>query len=78
MEKPQQYPVNGKSSPELMTVTDVARRTKMSDSFVYGAIGDGRLKHYRLGKGQGGIRISEEQLQSFLSDSIRQTDDELL
>jgi excisionase family DNA binding protein len=54
------------TNPELMAVEDVARRINMSDSFVYNAIADGRLKHHRLGKGQGGIRVSEEQLADFL------------
>ena len=43
----------------------------MSDSFVYGAIADGRLKHHRFGKGQGGIRISEQQLSAFLAETER-------
>lgn len=66
MQIPEQFPLNGKSNPEVMTVADVARRLKTSPGFIYGAIGDGRLKHYRLGKGQGAIRISEQQLQEFL------------
>lgn len=55
----------------MMTVEEVAKRINMSDSFVYGAIADGRLKHHRLGKGQGGIRISEVQLADFLRTTER-------
>lgn len=55
----------------MLTVEDVARRLRMSDSFVYGAIADSRLKHHRFGKGQGGIRISEQQLAAFLSETER-------
>ncbi|HYH63311.1 MAG TPA: helix-turn-helix domain-containing protein [Urbifossiella sp.] len=61
---PPEWPA--KNNPEMMTVEDVARRLNVSDSFVYGAVSDGRLKHHRLGKGQGGIRVSEEQLAAFL------------
>lgn len=60
-----------KASPAMMTVEEVARRLNMSDSFVYGAIADGRLKHHRFGKGQGGIRVSESQLSAFLSETER-------
>ena len=56
----------GKTHPEMMTVEDVARRLKMSDGFVYNVVASGRLKHHRFGKGQGGIRVSEEQLAEFL------------
>jgi excisionase family DNA binding protein len=55
----------------MMTVEEVARRISMSDSFVYGAIHDGRLKHHRFGKGQGGIRVSEAQLAAFLAETER-------
>lgn len=58
------------SSP-LLTVEDVAARLSVSDSFVYEAVAAGRLKHYRLGKGQGAIRVSEEQLSEFLRLSER-------
>ena len=69
MEKPEQAHVNGKTHPDLMTVGDLARRTKLSASFWYGAVADGRVPHYRLGSGQGGIRISEEQYQRFLREN---------
>ena len=55
----------------MMTVEDVALRLKVSDSFVYGGIGDGRLKHHRVGMGQGGIRGSELQLVVFLKGTER-------
>jgi len=56
--------MNGK----LLTVKDLAERLAVSESFVYARIADGSLKHYRLGKGQGGIRVSEEQLQEYLKE----------
>ena len=49
-----------------MKIPVVAWRLSVSESFVYQIIGDGRLKHHRLGKGQGGLRVSEEQLQAYL------------
>ena len=57
--------------PALMTAEEVAKRLNMSDSFVYAAIASGRLKHHRLGRSQGGIRVSEEQLAAFLGDTER-------
>jgi excisionase family DNA binding protein len=50
----------------MMKVKEAAAKIKASPSFVYSAISDGRLRCYRIGKGQGGIRISEEQLHAFL------------
>lgn len=49
-----------------MKIPVIAWRLTVSESFVYALIGDGRLKHYRLGKGQGGLRVSEGQLQEYL------------
>jgi len=68
-EHPSDWPE--KANPNLMTAADVARRLNASESFVYGAIAAGRLKHHRLGKGQGGIRVSEEQLAEFLAVTER-------
>jgi excisionase family DNA binding protein len=51
----------------LMKVAVAAWRLSASESFVYQLINDGRLKHYRLGTGQGGLRVSEEQLQEYLA-----------
>lgn len=53
-------------SATMLKIPEVAARLKVSESFVYGIISEGRLKHHRLGKGQGGIRVSEEQLQEYL------------
>lgn len=58
-------------SSAMMKVEDVAGRLNVSDSFVYDAIADGRLKHHRLGRGRGGIRVSEEQLAAYLRDTER-------
>src|SRR3989442_1736754 len=55
-----------KAIPDLMTVADVSKRLKASISFVYARIADGSLPHYRLGDGQGGLRVSEEQLAHYL------------
>lgn len=57
----------------MMTVADVAARLNVSPAFVYGLLRN-RLKHYRLGRGQGGIRVSEEQLQAYLRESEQGSD----
>jgi excisionase family DNA binding protein len=70
MDRPQQHELNGKTNPAgLMKVREVARRLSCSESLVRAIIASGRLKHYRLGEGQGGIRVSEEQLHEFLRTS---------
>lgn len=51
----------------LMTVAEVAARLNASESFVYGLIADGRLRHFRLGKRQGGIRVGEDQFLEYLA-----------
>ena len=51
---------------KLMKIPVVAWRLSVSESFCYQLIADGRLQHHRLGKGQGGLRVSEEQLRAYL------------
>jgi hypothetical protein len=54
-----------------MTIADLAARSGFSQAFWYQAIAEGRCPHYRLGKGQGGIRVSEDQYQGFLNSCER-------
>jgi excisionase family DNA binding protein len=55
----------------MYKVPEVAARLSCSPAFVYEMIATGELPHYRLGKGQGGIRVSEAQLQQFLAGRER-------
>ena len=55
----------------MHTVSQIAQRLQTSEAFVYARLADGSLRHFRLGSGQGGIRISEEQLQEFLDSRER-------
>lgn len=50
-------------------IKQVAEMLNCSVSFVYDLIAEGRLSAKRLGKGQGGLRISETALNDFL-DSV--------
>ena len=50
----------------LLKIPEVAKRLNCSASFAYELIAEGRLRHHRLGRGQGAIRVSEEQLQDYL------------
>ena len=50
----------------LMKVKEVAEYLKVSESFVYALLQSGRLKHHVLGRGQGGKRVSMEQVQDYL------------
>lgn len=56
-------------SEQLMTVAEVAWRLRTSRSFIDEVIADGRLKRHRLGRGQGGPRVSEAQLAAFLRET---------
>lgn len=57
---------HGRGNPDLMTVREASKRLRASISFVYARLADGSLPNYRLGDGQGGIRISEDQLERYL------------
>ena len=49
-----------------MKVREAAQRLEVSTSIVYGLCAQGRLPHVRVGLGRGTIRISEDDLKSFL------------
>ena len=53
----------------MLTVSQVANRLNVSRSTIYNAIESGLLPHHRIGLGRGAIRISEEQLESFLEST---------
>ncbi len=53
----------------LLTVKLAAQALTCSQSFVYEQIKNGRLVAIRLGKGQGGVRIAEEDLEAFLAEA---------
>jgi excisionase family DNA binding protein len=56
---------------KLMTVSDVAERTKVTTQIVYRWIATGDLDFYNLGTGskKASFRISEEHLKTFLESS---------
>ena len=41
----------------VVTVAQVAERLNCSESFVYGLLASGELRHFVLGRGQGGKRV---------------------
>lgn len=52
---------------ELMTVKTVSKRLMCSVAHVYALIDAGELQCYKIGlRSQGGIRVSEEQLKTYL------------
>jgi len=53
----------------LMKVGDVAERLTCCPSHVYALIASGRLHCHRIGKGRGGLRVSDEQLAAFLKET---------
>lgn len=54
----------------MFTVKEVSQRLNCSLSTVYNNITAGRLKAYRVGVGNRGLRVSEEQLEEFLERSL--------
>lgn len=56
---------------KLMDVETVAKRLDCSVSFLYARLADGSLHHYRLGNGQGCVRISEAHLTEYLASRER-------
>jgi excisionase family DNA binding protein len=55
----------------LLTIKDVAERLKASPSTVYELVSDGKLPCYRIGRNGGAIRISEEDLNNYLTTARR-------
>lgn len=55
----------------MLTVRDVSNRLGMSISFIYQELRSGKLEHYQLGKAYGAIRVSEEQLSSYLESFVK-------
>lgn len=51
---------------KLLKVEDVAERLNCSISNVYNLVHAGDLRCYRIGRGKGGIRFSDEQVFDFL------------
>jgi excisionase family DNA binding protein len=50
----------------LLLVSEVAEQFRCSISTIYALIAQGRLGHFRIGVGSGGIRVSDEQLDAYL------------
>lgn len=55
-------------APVLMRIAVVARRLSISSSKAYELIEKGRLEHHRI---DGAIRVSDEQLRSYLDETTR-------
>jgi excisionase family DNA binding protein len=51
---------------ELLTVKEVARRLRVSQSLVYQLVDTGRLGCHRIGNGRGAIRIRPEDVTEYL------------
>jgi excisionase family DNA binding protein len=57
---------------KLLTIGEVASCLNVSRGCVYALVKAGRLPSYRVGIGRGAIRVSEEDLFSFLGRSRKQ------
>ncbi|MCA9028949.1 MAG: helix-turn-helix domain-containing protein [Planctomycetaceae bacterium] len=58
----------------FLTVREVAERLKISPSCVYQLVESGKLAHHRIGTGRGAIRISEDDLNNFLSATRKEAE----
>jgi len=52
----------------LLTVTEISKRLRLSAAFVYARIADGSMPHYKIG---GAVRVSEQQLAAYLASAER-------
>lgn len=50
----------------MMTIADIAKRLRISQACAYALVESKELAHYRIGLGRGRIRVSEEQLATYL------------
>lgn len=57
----------------MLTVVEVAKRMGVSVALVYSLVESGALPHYRIGNPgkRGAVRISEEQLATFLLSRMK-------
>jgi excisionase family DNA binding protein len=53
----------------VLKVNELAERLRVSSSTIYNLVEEGRIACYRIGKGRGSIRFSEEQVEAFLQSS---------
>jgi excisionase family DNA binding protein len=53
----------------LLTVAEVAERLRCSISNVYNLVAQGRLKCYRVGAGNAGLRFADDHIRDFLKMS---------
>jgi excisionase family DNA binding protein len=56
---------------ELLKPAEVARRLRVSRSWVYAAAGDGRLPSLRLGGPDGPLRFIRSDVEAWLADARR-------
>ena len=63
------------STQLLLTVASVAKRLSVSSSLIYQLIESGKLGHHRIGTGRGTIRVSEADLESYLSECHANADE---
>jgi excisionase family DNA binding protein len=58
----------------LLKVPEVAKRLNVGVSTVYALIAQGKLAAYQVGPRNGGLRISEDDLQRYLQSCKLETD----
>lgn len=52
--------------PEFLTARQAARHLNVSQGFIYRLCANGKLRHYKLGDGQGALRIRRDDLLEFV------------
>jgi excisionase family DNA binding protein len=54
----------------LLTAAEVKQRLRCSLSNVYNLVAQGRLKPFRIGAGNAGLRFTESMVREFLENSV--------
>jgi len=60
----------------LLTVSEVAKLLRLGESTVYELIAKGKIGAFRIGPANGGIRISQDDLDAYLASSRVEAEDE--
>jgi len=62
----------------MFTVSEIAKKLRVSLASAYALVESGQLSCYRIGMGRGTIRVSEEQLQEYLKPAEQEINEEIL
>ena len=62
----------------MFTVSEIAKKFRVSLASAYALVESGQLSCYRIGMGRGTIRVSEEQLREYLKSAEQEINEEII